>query len=195
MTFYDGLKLIQRLQLPHPTWQFVRQGRELKNLERISAYAGWTIRTAEVRGAAYKNLYVNWLPRAQVAPMVDKFQRQLRGQGVFVLYPSWKWRKGGAVIVEPKQVMIEAVRGAIVDLARHGRVDVRYIYQRGKLVSVEGKRNFLNSRDLKHLLAAAKKLKSNSYYFEWAVSTQGKFIIYRLRDLASEGKALLAKYS
>ncbi|MBI5466313.1 MAG: hypothetical protein HY974_03425 [Candidatus Kerfeldbacteria bacterium] len=113
MTFYEGLKLIAKLKLPHPTCQFVSLGRELKDLPRISAYAGWTIRTAEVRGAAYKNLYANWLPRRQVLATVDKFQRRLRGQ---------------------------------------------------------------------------------SYYFEWAVSTRGKFIIYRLRDLASEGRALLAKY-
>jgi len=180
--------------MPHPTWQFVRQGSELKRLERISAYAGWTIRTAEVSGAVYKNLYVNWLPRTQVAATVDKFHRRLRDRGLFVVYPSWHWRKGGVVIVEPGQVVIEAVQGAVVDLARHGRVDAQYIYRRGRLVSVVGERRVLSSRDLKHLLSAAGKLKGDSYYFEWGISTRGKFIIYRLRDLASEGRALLQKY-
>ena len=194
MTFYDGLKLIAKLKLPHPTWQFVRQSSELKRLPRMSAYAGWTIRTAEVRGASYQNLYANWLPRRQVAARVDRFQRQLRGRGLFVVYPSWRWRKGGAVIVEPGQVVIEAVLGAVVDLARHGRLDTQYIYRRGRLVSVIGEPKVLSRLDLKRLLAAAKKLRGRSYYFEWAVSTRGKFIIYRLRDLASEGQALLAKY-
>jgi hypothetical protein len=194
MTFYDGLKLIQRLKLPHPTWQFVRYGRELKRLAKISAYAGWTIRTAEVRQAAYKNLYVNWLPRGQVSATVDKFQRQLNGRATFIVYPSWRWRKGGAVIVEAGQMVIEATRGAIVDLARQGKVQAQYIYKRRRLISAEGERDILTPRDLKHLLSAADKLKGDSYYFEWGVSTRGKFIIYRLRDLAAEAKALIAKY-
>ncbi len=194
MTFYDGLKLIDKLKLPHPDWQFVRQGSQLKRLARIPAYAGWTIRTAAVRGAAYQNLYVNWLARARVVAAVDKFQRRLRGRGIFVVYPSWRWRKGGAVLVEPDQMVIEAVKGAVVDLARHGRVDVRYVIRRGRVVTVDGQRRFLTIAELAEIKQPARLLPRGSYYLEWGVSTRGQFIFYRLTDLATEGRALLKKY-
>jgi len=194
MNFYQGLKLIDRLKLPHPTWQFVRQGSKLNDLARIPAYAGWTIRTAAVAGAAYQNLYVNWLARTKVAATVDKFQRKLRGRGIFVVYPSWRWRKGGAVLVEPHQLVIEAVKGAVVDLARHGRVDVRYVIKRGRVVTVDGQSQLISQTELAKIKQPAKLLPRGSYYLEWGVSTRGQFIFYRLTDLATEGRALLKKY-
>lgn len=195
MTFLEGLQLIDYFDLPHPAWQFVRKGSELSNINKISAYAGWTIRTAAVFRGKYKNLYVNWLTAKEVTTKIDKFQKELKGKGLFVVYPSWHWLKGGTMIKEPGRIIIEAIAGAVVDLARHGKVEADYFYSHGKLIIQHDDKNIISKKELNYLLRAARLLRSGSYYLEWAVSTKGKFIFYRLRDLASEAKDLVAKYA
>ncbi len=193
MKLHQGLLKIDKLGLPHPEWQFVKYGKDLSNLKKISAYAGWTIRTMAVTGGQYKNIYANWLPRSQVIKKVDDFQKQLKGRGLFVVYPSWRWSVGGTLLIEKNQQTIEATKGSIVDLTRRGINECCYIFKKGKVESITGKK-MLTKKLLNNLRPAIVGLNRGNYYLEWAVSTQGKFIFYRLNDLKSEAKLLLSKY-
>lgn len=190
-----GLKLIAKYKLPHPDWQFVRRGNELKNLNKASAPVGWTVRTVAVQGAPFKDIYVNRLIKSKVAVTVDQFQRKLRGRGWLAVYPSWNWCKCGTLLIETRQVVIEAVKGEINDLTRRGRVDSRYIFKKGKLVLAVGDKKLLTKKDLEQIKKPIKVLPRGSYYLEWVITTNHKFIFYYANGLAAEGRVLLDKYS
>ena len=48
--------------------------------------------------------------------------------------PSWKWKKGGTVLIELNKTMIEVVNGKIEKLMRGGKIGASYTYQQGKLI-------------------------------------------------------------
>ena len=194
MTILEGLRIIDRAGLPHPEWEFVKSLKDLKKFPKIKDYVGWTIRTVEVRKGRWKNVYANWLPKKLVPAKINEFQKRLKGKATFVVYPSWKWKKGGTVLIEKDRLVIEAVNGAIVDLMRHGKVTARYVFQRGKLVSSDGKTSFLTSAEI-HKVVEAKKIKRSGILLEWGVTTQNKFIFYRVEDLREAARLLLKKYS
>lgn len=195
MTILQGLKIIDRAGLPHPEWEFVRSSKDLKNFPNIKDYVGWTIRTVEVKNAPWKNLYVNWLSKSKVPAKVDELQKKQKGKALFVTYPSWKWRKGGTVLIEKDRVVIEVVKGAIVDLMRHGKVDASYFYQKGKLVDTTGNAKLLTPTERTKILQASKKIKKKDIILEWGITTQEKFIFYRIEDIHEAAKLLLKKYS
>ena len=195
MTILQGLKIIDRAGLPHPEWEFVRSSQDLKNLSNVKDYVGWTIRTVEVKNALWKNLYVNWLSKKQVPSKVDELQKKQKGKALFVTYPSWKWRKGGTILIEKTRVVIEAKRGSIVDLMRHGKVEASYYYQKGELVDTIGNSTLLTPAERTEILQASKKIKKKDIILEWGITTQGKFIFYRIEDIHEAAKLLLKKYS
>ncbi len=194
MNLMDGLQLIAKYKLPHPAWQFVRQGRELKNLSKLSASVGWSVRTVAVQGAPFKDIYANKLLKSRVALTVDKFQRQLGGRGWLAVYPSWHWHKCGTLLIESKQIVLEAVKGEINDLTRRGRVDSQYIFKKGQFVLVAGDKCLLTRKELEQIKKPTKVLPRGSYYLEWVITAGHKFMFYYANSLAAEGKILLAKY-
>ena len=170
MTILQGLKIIDKAGLPHPEWEFVRSSQDLKDFPNIKDYVGWTIRTVEVKNAPWKNLYVNWLSKKQVPAKIDALQKKHRGKALFVTYPSWKWQKGGTILIEKDRVVIEAVKGAIVDLMRHGKVDASYFYQKGKLIDTTGNSKLLTPAERITILQASKKIKKKYISQEWGIT-------------------------
>ncbi len=195
MTIYQGLKIIDQAKLPHPEWQFVRTSKDIKNLNKVKDYCGWTIRTAKVDGAPWQNLYVNWLPKKKVSVKVDELQAQHPGRAMFVIYPSWEWKKGGTILVEKERVVIKATRGEIVNLMRYGKISASYVFQKGKLVEVNGDKNFLSVSEIKKVIQAQERIKKKNVILEWGITTQNKFIFYRIEDLKEAAKLLIEKYS
>ncbi len=193
MTICQGLKLIDKAGLPHPEWEFVKSSKDLDKFYKIKDYVGWTIRTVDIKGAEWNNLYINWLIKDKVPAQIDKFQNQQKGKTVFVVYPSWKWKKGGTILIEKNSEIIEAVEGEIVNLMRHGKIDASYYYKNKKLFQVIGEKKFLTSRERRKILLARKMNKKN-IILEWGITTRGKFIFYRIEDIREAGKLLLEKY-
>ncbi|MBU0598133.1 hypothetical protein KKF61_04010 [Patescibacteria group bacterium] len=194
MTIYKGLKTIDKNGLPHPTWQFVSSAKEIKNLARIKDYVGWTIRTVKVNGP-WVNHYANCVVKKDVPTTVDKLQVRHKNKALFVIYPSWKWKKGGTVLIEKNRVIIEARRGAIEDLMRYGNVEVSYIFQQGKLLHTAGDEKLLTHSELRKILKAQKKLSMKNVILEWGITTQGKFIFYRIEDIKEAARLLIKKYT
>ena len=194
MTILKGLKMIDQAGLPHPEWEFVETSQDLKRFPEIKDYVGWTIRTVHIKNGSWKNLYVNWLPKKQVPQKIDTLQKQHQNSAIFVVYPSWKWKRGGTLLVENNRVIIETVKGPVVELMRHGRVDAHYHYQRGRLVDSQGPRNFLTVTDRKKILEATRRIKEKDIILEWAITTQNRFIFYRIEKIKDAGKLLKIKY-
>ncbi|MFH1235367.1 MAG: hypothetical protein V1685_00310 [Parcubacteria group bacterium] len=205
MTILQGLKIIDRAELPHPEWEFVRTSKDLlprqgrlgyKRFPKIKDYVGWTIRTVDIINGPWENLYVNRLPKKQVPGKVDEFQKRLRGRALFVIYPSWKWKRAGTLLIEKDRVVIEAIRGAIVDLMRHGKVEGAYYFNTAlKLVSTVGDARVITLTERKKILQAVRKIRQKNVILEWGITTQNKFIFYRIEDIREAGKLLLKKYS
>ncbi|MFC1687153.1 hypothetical protein ACFL0L_01055 [Patescibacteria group bacterium] len=195
MTILKGLKMIDRAKLPHPEWEFVRGSKDLKKFPKIKDYVGWTIRTIDIKGGKWRNLYVNWLPKKQVPEKIDEFKKKLKGRATFIVYPSWKWKKGGTILIEKDRIVIEVVKGAIVDLMRHGKIDASYFYEHGKLISYTGDKKVLTPAERKKVLLAPKKLSQKDVILEWGITTQNKFIFYRIENIREAAKLLLKKYS
>ncbi len=198
MDLQQGLKLIEQLNLPHPLWRFVKKTTDLSGLNKVPAYAGWTIRTVGVLGQDYKNYYANWLPLKNLPAVLTDFQKELKNKGLFIIYPSWRWRKGGTLLVDKKEFIVEATKGQIVNLARHGRVQARYIGKVNKNLRLVYGQDIINQSErnqLKQAAAAIAGLPAGEYYGEWAVATNGRFMFYRFNDLKSEAEHLLKKYS
>jgi len=194
MTILQGLRIIDQAGLPHPEWEFVRNSKDLKKFPKIKDYAGWTIRTVEVKNGPWKNLYANWLPKKKVLPRIDELQKEQRGRALFVVYPSWKWKKGGTILIEKDRVVTEAVKGQIEDLMRRGRVDASYFYRKGRLMHATGNKSFLTASEKRKILQASRKLKLKDVILEWGVTTQDKFIFYRIENIREAAKLLLEKY-
>lgn len=194
MTILQGLKLIDKYKLPHPDWEFVETAKDLKKFYKINDYVGWTIRTVSVKKGPWKNLYANWLPKKQLPAKVDELQKKQKGRALFVVYPSWKWIKGGTILKEKGKTIIEAVKGEIVNLMRKGKINVSYIYNGNHLVDFTGQKNFLSHLELRKIRRAAGQLKIEGVILEWAISTQNKLIIYRLEKIQEAAKLLLKKY-
>jgi len=195
MDIYQGLNKIEKAGLPHPEWEFVESSKDLNKYYNIRDYCGWTIRTVKVVGAPWKNLYVNWLPKRQVPAKINELQKKLKGKALFVIYPSWKWKKGGTVLIERNRTVIESARGSIVDLMRYGKVDASYFYEQGKLISSSGKKKLLSPAERKKILQAERKIKEKEIILEWGITTQNKFIFYRIETLKDAAKLLIKKYS
>lgn len=194
MTILGGLKLIDRYKLPHPEWEFVKSSKELKKFYKIKDYVGWTIRTVSVANGPWKNLYVNWLAKKKVPAKIDEFQRQYKGKALFVVYPSWRWKKGGTILKEKGRTIIEAVKGEVVNLMRKGKINASYSYVGNRLREFTGQKSFLSHKELKKIRLAAGQLKMQGVILEWAISSQNKFIIYRLEKIQEAAKLLLNKY-
>lgn len=194
MTILEGLKIIDGAGLPHPEWEFVRSSKDLINFLKIKDYCGWTIRTVEVKNGPWKNLYVNWLPRKQVPTKIDELQKKQNSRALFVIYPSWRWKKAGGILIEKNRVIIEAKKGSIADLMRYGKVGARYVYQKEKLISVDGDRKLLKPVERRKILQAPKRIKMQNIILEWAITSQNKFIFYRIEKIKEAAKLLLEKY-
>ncbi|MFA6271656.1 MAG: hypothetical protein WC693_00915 [Patescibacteria group bacterium] len=195
MDIYQGLTRIDKAGLPHPEWEFVSSSKDLKKYFKIKDYCGWTVRTARLIGAPWKNLYVNWLPKKQVPAKIDELQKMHKGKALFVIYPSWNWKKSGTILIEKNRTVIEAAKGSIIDLMRYGKVDASYFYQHGKLVGSNGKEQLLSPTERRKILQAEKKIKQKEIILEWGITTQNKFIFYRIETLKEAARLLIQKYS
>jgi hypothetical protein len=194
MTIKEGLKIIDKYNLPHPEWEFVFTSKDLDNFYQTEDYVGWTIRTVEIIDGPWINLYANWLEKKDVPAKVDELQNQHENKALFVVYPSWKWKKGGTILIEPDRTVIESVDGPIVDLMRHGKVTASYFFENDKLVDTTGDKNFLTEQEIKIILQA-QNIPMKNIILEWGITTEGKFIFYRIEDLAEAARLLIEKYS
>ncbi|MFA6908423.1 MAG: hypothetical protein WC289_00885 [Patescibacteria group bacterium] len=194
MALLAGLQKIDRLGLPHPIWEFVRSAAKLETYKKTKAYAGWTVRTVELKGKPWKSMYVNHITASQVPGAVRRIQQRQGGGAIIAVYPSWYWRRGGTMLVEKNRIVVETVRGHISELVRMGAVDGRFEYMGGKWSQIAGRKNVLSVSQQRQLKQAAKKITMRNILLEWSFSTQNKLIFYRLDDMKTVGKLLLQKY-
>ena len=85
-------------------------------------------------------------------------------------------------------------------LVREGKVDCQYIYNyKLQLIDFLGEKNFLSPGEKKIILAAISKIKKlgigKGFILEWGISTQDKFIFYKIEKIQEAAKRLLKKYS
>ncbi|MFA4873527.1 MAG: hypothetical protein WC659_06410 [Patescibacteria group bacterium] len=196
MTILQGLRLIERYGLPHPEWQFVRYSAELK-IGHIRDYVGWTIRTAALIDSKKKwtNVFVNWVSKRDVPVKLDELQSQQRGEAIFVVYPSWKWKKAGAVMSEGMRVTVEGVNGSIGDLSRKGRMHAQFVYHRHQLNHTHGDQTFFTPSEKKIIQSACERFAGKDIIAEFAVTTRNKLVFYRLERVEEAVKLLIKKYS
>ncbi|OGL78079.1 hypothetical protein A3J43_04145 [Candidatus Uhrbacteria bacterium RIFCSPHIGHO2_12_FULL_54_23] len=168
---------------------------ELK-IGRIRDYVGWTIRTAALTNPhkLWKNVFDNWVLKKNVGKVVDELQEQQEGDAVFVVYPSWKWEKAGAILSEGTRVTVEGVRGSINDLSRQGTVDARFSYHYRDLQHTHGDKKFFSPAEKKVIAYACGQVMGKNLITEFAVTTQNKLIFFRLEKIEEAAKLLLEKY-
>jgi len=191
----EGLKLINRLGLPHPEWQFVKCSDEL-NIDKIQDYVGWTIRTVAFEDPLkkWKNVFDNWVPKRKVGAIVDDFQSQLDCDAIFVVYPSWKWRKAGAILSEGTRMTLEGVYGTINDLSRRGIVDARFSYRYHVMELTHGDKQFFTHSERDIAAHACRQIMGKNLIVEFAITSQNKFIFFRLEKIEEAAKLLMEKY-
>ena len=196
MTILQGLRLIERYGLPHPEWQFVRYSEELK-IGRMRDYVGWTIRTVALIKSKkkWKNVFVNWIPKREVPARLDALQKQQEGEAIFVVYPSWTWKKAGAIMSEGMRVTIEGVYGSINDLSRKGKVHSQFLYHRHELQHKYGDQSFFAPEEKRVMRHACAQLMGKDLIAEFAVTTKNKLIFFRLEQLHEAARLLIEKYS
>lgn len=195
MTILQGLKTIDRARLPHPEWEFVFSSKDLKKFSKTKDHEGWTIRTVDIKNSPWKNLYVNWLLKDKVPSRIDELQEKQNGKATFVVYPSWKWKKSGTILIEKDRIIIEATKGAIINLMRYGRIEASYFFEKGKLVNSTGNVKFLKLHERKKILQAPARIKEKNIILEWAITRRDEFVFYRIEDIGEAAKLLLKKYS
>lgn|SRR3989338_6303873 len=196
MNLIKNFKLIDQWDLARPDWEFVKSSSGLKKFAGIKDYCGWTIRVLYTKpGSFRKPIYVNWLPKSRVKGKIDQFAKQAKKDYVIVVYPSWKLFKSGTLLIDKDRIVVEACRGSIDNLMRHGLCELRLTYDnRRRLINAWGKLKFLSASEKKKILSAMGKVKKKGLILEWAVGQRGEFIFQKLEDVKQAGKLLLKKY-
>lgn len=198
LSIHEGLLKLDSLDIPHPEWEFAKQPHELRKYYRIPDTCGWTIRSlleadAHPQGRPF---HVNRVYKPTVPDKVKQFQQILRGQGQFVVYPSWKWALGGRMLVDRDKIIIEAVQGSVVKLTRAGRRDLTLIHDRESKQTIhsDGNKELIPSAVKTAMFNTADKLKDDNYILSWACTLDNKFYFYTLETLEDAQKRVLAKY-
>jgi len=194
-----SLLKLHELQIPHPRWEFVQSPEELKRYYNLRDYCGWTIRSLleAKEHPDGKPFHVNWVYKPDVPRRIEEFRQSLDGKGWFVVYPSWKWNAGGTLLLDNKQLVIEAVKGAIYNLLKGVRRDVTLIHDREskQTLFTKGEKELVPIEVKTKLFETADKLRDDNYILEWAITTENKLIFYNLELLKDAQKRLLDKYS
>jgi hypothetical protein len=184
MDKYQGIKLIELFELPHPDWEFVRSSIELKKLYKKEAKYGWTVRSClpgseEVLYLPHKN----WAEKEKVPKLVDKFQKELNGKAILVVYPSWEFVKSGNILISENEITLEGVYGFLGSLLRGERdPDATYTSDRYN-ISFKLKRgdpNFLNLRDRRRIGRALLNVTTNNVQLEWSLTTDDELFFHDL---------------
>jgi len=183
----EGLREIERLKLPHPKWEFVKDASELKYIGEEDEYVGWTVRTCiDEEGNEYYLPHANWIKKEDIPRKIKEFKEKIKKKATFVVYPSWKFIKAGNVMFVDEKVIIEVVKGKIQKLLYEGFPDLIMIYSRTmppiKLYS-KGNEKLLSKSELNSLLTLITKIKGNKI-LQWSHTTKNKYFFHDLRELS-----------
>jgi hypothetical protein len=182
----DGLLEIEKLGLPHPKWEFVREPSELRYIGKKDEYVGWTVRTCLDKGGNEFYLpHANWIKGEEVPQKIKEFKEKVKQEATFVVYPSWKFIKGANIMFIENEIIIEAVKGKLHKLLYGGSPDLQLTYSRTihpKKLFSKGKEDLLSKAEYNYLLSLNKKISGNKI-LQWSHTTSGKYFFHDLREL------------
>jgi len=187
----DGLLEIERLEFPHPKWEFVKEPPELKFVGEKDEYVGWTVRTCLDKGGNEFNLpHANWIKKEEVPQKIKEFKEKVKQEATFVVYPSWEFIKAANIMFVDDKIIIEAVRGRIQKLLYDGSPDLIVIFSRTppyKKLFSKGDKSLLSKSECHDLLSLSKKITGNKI-LQWSHATSGKYFFHDLRELKRNGE-------
>ena len=181
-----GLYEIERLELPHPKWEFIKDPSELKYIGKEDEYVGWTVRTCLDRGGNEFWLpHANWIKKEEVPKRIEEFKKKVKQEATFVVYPSWEFIKAACVMFVDNKIVIEAVKGRIQKLLYGGEPDLTLIYSRTirpQKILCKGEEDLLTKEELNDLLSLNRKILGNKI-LQWSYTTKRKYFFHDLRGL------------
>ena len=187
MDKYQGLKLIELLDLPHPDWEFIRSSTELKKFYEKEAKYGWTVRSClpgseEVLYLPHKN----WAKKEEVPNIIDEFQRKLNGRAIFVVYPSWEFVKSGNILISENEITLEGVYGFLGSLLRGEKApDATYTSDRFNISFKlkNGDPNFLDTRYKRRIERVLVNVTTHNILLEWSITTEDELFFHDLIEI------------
>jgi hypothetical protein len=186
MNKLQGLIEIEKLGLPHPKWEFVKNSSELKYIGEEDEYVGWTVRTCLDKGGDEFNLpHANWLKKEEILNAIENFKKKIKEEATFIVYPSWEFVKGANIMFTKNEIIIEAVKGRLHKLLYGGSPDLNIVFSRTKPpveLVWQGDKGVISDSEYKHLLELNEKVFGNKI-FQWSHTTNGKYLFHDLREL------------
>ncbi len=190
MNKLEGILKLEELGLPHKKWQIVKKAEEL-NLNKKTT-CGWCIRSCLSNGTGKNELalpFAAYVRAEEIPEIIKKFQKKLEGGGIFVVYPAWRFKKSGNLMLLEYSLIIEAVEGFVRDLADGKRVDVHYQYPMydDKIfvggLEISGNKNLLSDEERASLLGYAKKIPYKNVVLEWSYDTEDNFYFHDITEI------------
>ncbi len=191
MNKLQGILKLEELGLPHAKWQIVRNASELKPLDEKEAPLGWIVRSCLVDGGYEINLpYRISLSKEEVSKTIEEFQKKLKGKGVFVIWKVWDFVKSGSVLLLPKELILEGVKGYVEPLTDGKRCDLTLRYTRDAKSKPDYRHNFykgninlLNFHERKKILDCTYNLPLFNHCLEWSFNTWGEFYFHDIMEI------------
>ncbi|NYZ79772.1 hypothetical protein H0N95_00810 [Candidatus Micrarchaeota archaeon] len=181
-----GLLEIQKLGLPHPIWEFVKNPMQLTYKGEEDEYVGWTVRTCLDNGGDEFNLpHANWIKKKEVPGKIDEFQKAIKKEATFVVYPSWEFIKAANAMFINDKIIIEVVKGRLHKLLYGGDPDLHLVYSRTEepeLINYKGEKQILTKEDYECLLGLNKVIKGNKI-IQWSHTTRNTYLFHDLREI------------
>lgn len=183
---FDGLRLIDIWDLPHPEWILICPGDGLPERPWAKAPHGWSVRCAP-RGA-----YEFMLPAAHHL----QFQEMLRHaaaliddrRSCIVVYPSWQPRVSGIALLVDQELLLEAVQGPLEPLARGVVTPDLYLSFEGPLFNrlreCRGNSGLLSPIELSRLTTPLKRVSVDAALsLEWVVTDCDEVMYFDWHEL------------
>jgi len=187
----QGLQTLRSFGLPTPNWQEVRSVTDIDTLRISVTSRGWTIRTCRTDGQReVGGFFKNHVEAAEVASTL-RTRSQKFDQGEFYLvYPSWEFDMSFNVVFDESIFLVEGKRGSqkgISDGTELPEIALRLsstALSRPEVLIGEYTPAVRSrvSRILSHL----KKVPTERYYTEVAVTTERQLFFYEFFPVADQ---------
>lgn len=177
-----GILKIEICGLPHPDWKFADVSSNVDNLLKGKTKHGWTIRSCSAtEGLEIKLPFANNVPKKKVKKVISRFAKKLPSGAIFVIYPSWVFKKSGTCYFTASHIIIEAIAGPIAYLT-DGKITPRLHLVLDRLnygiKETTGEKDFLIPEELRALRHNCKKISEDNLVLEWAITSEDRLYYF-----------------
>jgi hypothetical protein len=179
---YEGLRRIEKYNLPHPSWRFIANYKDIPSVAWTEAPYGWTIRCCPREKYEFGLPSKHRLNYKQLPSTLQELHNKAN-VSQFVIYPSWEFDFSGCILITSDSAFIEVVMGDIKALLKGQRTpDSIYFCEKpnySQLALRAGKEGILSHNEELFFLKVCRKVSTHEFIvLEWTKTTGGEILFH-----------------